>query len=275
MQPVLLGKHLALDKNFLRNFSYVRVKIGSLDLSLVPNTRIGEIKGGFYELQYTRELFESSTTPGTPIVVNDKNNMEEEGQGTPKHQRTGRDDNNIGSQSAHTKTTISSQTAQGTERMTAPPGSSNLTKDYGKRIVSETVSIPSHISSLSNGEASTSSVSPADTMNKTILNVVSDVPHVLAPEKLDFEPALTQDDPTFRKFVCDLTKSGSDKAIHLQKQYSHLMDPIIEENPKDNEMSEEKVDYDSSSSDSDNLCQGMGGGGISRMVIMALSLTGT
>jgi hypothetical protein len=53
----LVGKPLALDKNFLINFSYVRVKIGSLDLSLVPNTRIGEIKGGFYELQYTRELF--------------------------------------------------------------------------------------------------------------------------------------------------------------------------------------------------------------------------
>jgi hypothetical protein len=42
----LVGKPLALDKNFLRNFSYVRVRIGSQDLSLVPNTRIGEIKVG-------------------------------------------------------------------------------------------------------------------------------------------------------------------------------------------------------------------------------------
>jgi hypothetical protein len=53
-----VGKPLALDKNCLRNFAYVRVKIGSQDLSLVPNTRIGEIKKGFYEFQYTIELFE-------------------------------------------------------------------------------------------------------------------------------------------------------------------------------------------------------------------------
>jgi hypothetical protein len=30
----------------------------------VPNTRIGEIKKGFYEFQYTRELFEPSPPPG-------------------------------------------------------------------------------------------------------------------------------------------------------------------------------------------------------------------
>jgi hypothetical protein len=59
-----VGKPLALDKNCLRNFAYVRVKIGCQDLSLVPNTRIGEIKKGFYEFQYTRELFEPSPPPG-------------------------------------------------------------------------------------------------------------------------------------------------------------------------------------------------------------------
>jgi hypothetical protein len=40
----LVGKPLGLDKNCLRNFSYVRVKIGCQDLSLVPSSRIGEIK---------------------------------------------------------------------------------------------------------------------------------------------------------------------------------------------------------------------------------------
>jgi hypothetical protein len=69
----LVGKPLALDKNFLRNFSYVRVKIGSQDLSLVPNTRIGEIKSGFYEFQYTRELCEPIPNPGTRILVADTN----------------------------------------------------------------------------------------------------------------------------------------------------------------------------------------------------------
>jgi hypothetical protein len=47
----LVGKPLAIDKNCLRNFAYVRVKIGCQDLSLVPNTRLAEIKKGFYELQ--------------------------------------------------------------------------------------------------------------------------------------------------------------------------------------------------------------------------------
>jgi hypothetical protein len=69
----LVGKPLSMDKNFLRNFSYVRVKIGSQDLSLVPNTRIAEIKGGFYELQYTRELCDPTPVPGTRIVVADPN----------------------------------------------------------------------------------------------------------------------------------------------------------------------------------------------------------
>jgi hypothetical protein len=60
----LVGKPLALDKNFLRHFSYVRVKIGSQDLALVPNSRIDEIKKGFYEFPYTRELFDP-----TPLLV--------------------------------------------------------------------------------------------------------------------------------------------------------------------------------------------------------------
>jgi hypothetical protein len=65
----LVGKPLVMDKNFHRNFSYVRVKIGSQDLSLVPNTRIAEIKGGFYELQYTRELCDPTPTPVQGLLL--------------------------------------------------------------------------------------------------------------------------------------------------------------------------------------------------------------
>jgi hypothetical protein len=64
-----VGKPLALDMNCLRNFSYARVKIGCQDLSLVLNTRIGEIKKGFYEFQYTRELVEPSPPTGTRTGV--------------------------------------------------------------------------------------------------------------------------------------------------------------------------------------------------------------
>jgi hypothetical protein len=80
----LVGKPLAMDKNFLRNFSYVRVKIGSQDLSLVPNTWIGEIKSGFYEFQYTRELCDPTPTPGTRITMADTNEGDEGVNGTPK-----------------------------------------------------------------------------------------------------------------------------------------------------------------------------------------------
>ncbi|KAK1693827.1 hypothetical protein QYE76_010524 [Lolium multiflorum] len=79
-----VGKPLALDKNCLRNFAYARVKIGHQDLSLVPNTRIGEIKKGFYEFQYTRELFEPSPPAGarTGAAENIPGNGGD--QGTPK-----------------------------------------------------------------------------------------------------------------------------------------------------------------------------------------------
>jgi hypothetical protein len=50
----MAGLLLDLDMNFLRNFAYVRVKIGCQDLSLAPSSRIGAIKNEFYEFQYTR-----------------------------------------------------------------------------------------------------------------------------------------------------------------------------------------------------------------------------
>jgi hypothetical protein len=65
----MVGKPLALDKNYLRNFSYIRVKIGCQNIELVPNTRIGEIKKGFYEFQFTREVPEAAPMNGNNIGV--------------------------------------------------------------------------------------------------------------------------------------------------------------------------------------------------------------
>jgi hypothetical protein len=45
----MVGRPLTLDNNYLRNFAYIRVKIGCQELPLVPNTRIGEIKKAFFE----------------------------------------------------------------------------------------------------------------------------------------------------------------------------------------------------------------------------------
>jgi hypothetical protein len=96
----LVGKPLALDKNCLRSFACVRVKIGSRDLSLVPNTRIGEIKKHFYEFQYTRELFEPTPLTGTNIGVAERNPGNGGDQGTPKRQRICGNDSQAGSHSA-------------------------------------------------------------------------------------------------------------------------------------------------------------------------------
>jgi hypothetical protein len=61
------------------------------------------------------------------------------------------------------KTANNSQTTQGTQRVIVPSDSSNVLKDFGKRKVSETISIPSHAPSMSDGEASTSSAPCVDT----------------------------------------------------------------------------------------------------------------
>ena len=59
----LAGKPLALDKNSMRNFSYVRVKLGCKDVTLVPNVREAELEYKFYDFQFSRELVEPYTDP--------------------------------------------------------------------------------------------------------------------------------------------------------------------------------------------------------------------
>jgi hypothetical protein len=53
---------------------------------LVSNTRIGEIKKGFYEFQFTKEMFKHVAPSGnqTGIAIRDQETGE---QGTPKRQR--------------------------------------------------------------------------------------------------------------------------------------------------------------------------------------------
>jgi hypothetical protein len=87
----MVGKPLALDKSFPMKF-----KIGCRDTSLVPNTRIGEIKYGFYEFQFTRKLFEATPLIGTRTAVADVNQIADSDQGTPKRQRTSGNESKAG-----------------------------------------------------------------------------------------------------------------------------------------------------------------------------------
>jgi hypothetical protein len=66
----LVGKPLSLDKNSLRNLAYFRVKISCKDVTLVPNTRMGEIQNGYYEFTYIRELFEPNAPARIPVEIN-------------------------------------------------------------------------------------------------------------------------------------------------------------------------------------------------------------
>jgi hypothetical protein len=79
-----VGKPLALDKNYLRIFYYICVKIGCQDIELVSNTRIGEIKKGFYEFQFTRDVPEEAPFNGNNIGVEVNAQTEGEQQSTPK-----------------------------------------------------------------------------------------------------------------------------------------------------------------------------------------------
>jgi hypothetical protein len=85
----MIGVPLALDVNFPRNFAYVRVKIGSQDPALVPNSRIGAIKEGFYEFQFTREVIDPNTNPANYYAATIENSDDGVQQKSPKRQRTG------------------------------------------------------------------------------------------------------------------------------------------------------------------------------------------
>jgi hypothetical protein len=80
----MVGRPLALDKNYLRNFSYIRVKIRCQDLSLVPSTHIGEIRKAFFEFLFTRELPEGNQQPNNQVGNIVANQEDENQQGTPK-----------------------------------------------------------------------------------------------------------------------------------------------------------------------------------------------
>jgi hypothetical protein len=246
----LVGKPLAMDKNFLRNFSYVRVKIGSQDLSLVPNTRIGEIKGGFYEFQYTRELCDPTPTPGTRIAVADANQGDEAGNGTPKRQRTGRIDSDAGSQSAPPKINGSTDKNNCSNRQTAAAIYVAAGKNTGKRKLFEVDMMDCAVKDITAGASG--SKLPIEKTNESL--PISDVhvsvvdafaPSALSPGQASSSASAS---PSYAQFLHTLSKSGSDKTYMFQKQYREELGPILEATDE-GDVSEEKVDYDSTDSE--------------------------
>jgi hypothetical protein len=216
----LVGKPLALDKNFLRSFSYVRVKIGSQDLSLVPNTRIGEIKSGFYEFQYTRELCEPTPNPGTRIMMADTNQGGEGDHGTPKRQRTGRNDSDAGSQSAPPKITNNTDRTNGSTRQTAAAIYVVVGRYNGKRKLFEMDSLGATKRDTTAGTSSSNIPHDKNDISGALFDVHKLVTDAFAPSTLS--PRLASSSasasPSYTQFLHTLTKSGSDKAFHVSEE---------------------------------------------------------
>jgi hypothetical protein len=56
---------------------------------LVPSSRIGAIKEGFYEFQFTREVIDPNTNPANYYAATIENSDDGVQQKSPKRQRTG------------------------------------------------------------------------------------------------------------------------------------------------------------------------------------------
>jgi hypothetical protein len=167
----LVGKPLALDKNYLKNFAYVRVKIGCMDLNLVPKSRVGEIKKGFFEFQYTREVVDAVTNNGNEVwnTVTVQGEMDQ--QGTPKRQRI--NNNEAGSQSAPPRVPITGN-QQGNQRSIGTERVISRRLDTGKSpmVVNVAVSVPVNDGSCSS-TAGPPDLSPLQQVHRDVVNALA------------------------------------------------------------------------------------------------------
>jgi hypothetical protein len=230
----------------------VRVKIGSQDLSLVPNSRIGEIKKGFYEFLYSRELFEPSSNTGNKTAVHTEVQGTEGDQGTPKRQRMCLQNSDAGSQSAPPKV---SGTHTGSHRQSSMQASQVPMKDTGKRKLFErdltcySDEIPS--------SCVTANPSSLTDVHKKVAGALASLPSQSSESSSSQRAA-----DSYKQFLTSLARSNSDKAFTIQKEYKNLLDPIAENVNEENDPADELVDYDSSDnsqeSDTPYLTQGQG-----------------
>jgi hypothetical protein len=209
----MVGRPLALDKNYLRNFSYIRVKIGCQDLSLVPSTHIGEIRKAFFEFQFTRELPEGNQQPNNQVGNVVVNQEDENQQGTPKRQRIGQTDN--GSRSAPPRVPDSSDNQMGRQRNVA-----DITAATKRRLINGKSVISEKTSERVTAPSAAPVVCSSDHTN-TLQPVHREVINSLAANAASgsSSPASPAVDPSFKKFMQTLASSGSDKSLIFQKKY--------------------------------------------------------
>jgi hypothetical protein len=222
----LVGKPLGFDKNYLKNFAYVRVKIGCMDLDMVPKTRVGEIKKGFYEFQYTREVADAAPVNGNAATTIDAIQGDVNQQGTPKRHQ-------------------GNQRTYGTERLT------NRRLETGK-VPMEVDTVNSQI--VDKGSCSSAGIT---SISPSLQQVHREVVEALATDSVPIASQLVDvNDPKYKKFLHSLLKSGGDKTYHFQKQYKNQM-PVIQENSEGANLSNsaERVNLEGSESDEESVDQ--------------------
>jgi hypothetical protein len=255
----MVGKPLALDKNYLRNFSYIRVKIGCQDITLVPEKRIGEIRKTFYEFHFTREMPEPAAQPNNQVGVLTENHGGGE-QGTPKRQRMTNTD--IGSHSAPPKVPGENVSVHGRQHAGDFSEADRRRQMLGKEVWNdvETDKLKANTPVSTPNLAANNSCSPIP----DLLPVHREVVEALAANAPSGSslPTAPAEDISFTRFVQKLAKSGSDKGIFIQKQYAQFMEPIVENVAAEQDNSEgERVDLEGSESDDDSANQSSDGSG--------------
>jgi hypothetical protein len=178
-----------------------------MDLDMVPKTRVGEIKKGFYEFQYTREVADAAPVNGNAIANNDAIQSDVHQQGTPKRQRI--NNNEAGSQSAPPRVPITSN-QHGTQRSSGTERIINRGLETGK--------IPMDVDSensmaVDKGRCSSAGI----TSNAPSLQQVHrEVVEALAVDSVASVSQLVDvNDPKYKKFLHKLVKSGGDKTYYF------------------------------------------------------------
>jgi hypothetical protein len=99
-------------------------------------------------------------------------------------------------------------------------------------------------------DASSSSCTFYGVSSTSLLDVHMSVVEALAPAipTSGDVPCVHPSDPTFKQFVRNLASSSSEKSYMIQKEFSMMLEPIIENANDEDGFSEERVDYGRSSS---------------------------
>jgi hypothetical protein len=241
----MVGKPLILDKNYLRNFSYIRVKIGYQDIELVPNTRIGEIKKEFLNSKLLERYLKLLPIMVTLLVLVPQFKMMENNMTLPRDRgfRTVM----LALDVLLPKLTLIISSRGFRERESAPHMHIIRRMDTGKspmipEDLSKDIDHASYSKTLVDVNSAPSNVTfVSPNMENPILQQVHrEVLDAFAPNTSNIH-AVDALDPEYQKFLKTLVDSGSDKAFYIRKKYKHAMYPIAETSTEDMTGSTERV----------------------------------